>query len=82
MKLFYTICLQDRVNLVKNMNEIVKSLNDESFYWGTWAHVVPDEADESDFQEIAQDEELFDLVCEKFCKIISMQYFFCGGKIK
>lgn len=70
MKHFYTICLQDCVDLVKNMNEIVKSLNDESFYWGAWAHVVPDEADESDFQEIAQDEELFDLVCNTFLKIM------------
>lgn len=72
--------LVDRTEHVKAMNMIVRNLNDESAYmeWITW---VPDEAQEVDFVDIADDEELFDDVCRIFCNLIGRyrKHGFCFG---
>lgn len=72
--------LVDRTEHVKAMNMIVRNLNDESAYmeWITW---VPDEAQEVDFVDIADDEELFDEVCRIFCNLIGRyrKHGFCFG---
>ena len=60
----------ERKTALTYMDYLVRMLNDESFYWGIWTHVVPDEATDEDFDFIAHDEELWQLVCEKFCKIM------------
>ena len=52
--------VEDRkFELVKSMNIIVKELNNEEAYYGSWIYIVPDEADDEDFRDIAEDEELF-----------------------
>lgn len=51
--------LTERYNLVKSMDTIVKSLNDEGAYYNHWIYIVPDEADDDDFLDIAEDEETF-----------------------
>lgn len=72
--------LVDRTEHVKAMNMIVRNLNDESAYmeWITW---VPDEAQEVDFVDIADDEEMFDYVCRIFCNLIGRyrKHGFCFG---
>ena len=57
---------KEKFELVKSMNTIVKALNNEEAYYGSWIYLVPDEADDEDFQEIAEDEELFSSVVRCF----------------
>ena len=48
--------VEDRkFELVKSMNTIVKELNNEEAYYGSWIYIVPDEADDEDFRDIAED---------------------------
>ena len=50
----------EKFELLKAMNTIVKSLNNEEAYYGDWIYIVPDEADDEELQEIAfEDEETF-----------------------
>ena len=52
--------IEDRkFEMVKSMNTIVKELNNEEAYYGMWIYIVPDEATDEDFRDIAEDEELF-----------------------
>ena len=48
-----------KFELLKSMNTIVQALNNEDAYFGSWRYVVPDEADDEDFRDIAKDEDLF-----------------------
>ena len=50
---------KEKYELVKAMNEIVMSLNNEDAYYNHWIFIVPDEANDDDFYDIATDEELF-----------------------
>ena len=50
---------KERAEFVQSMNNVVKHLNDENAYIH-WITVVPDEAEQADFEDIADDEELFD----------------------
>lgn len=50
---------KERAEFVQSMNNVVKHLNDENAYMH-WIMVVPDEAEQADFEDIADDEELFD----------------------
>lgn len=50
---------KEKYELVKAMNAIVKSLNNEEAYYNHWIDIVPDEADDDDLYDIAIDEELF-----------------------
>ena len=49
----------ERADFVRSMNNIMVHMNDENAYM-KWIAVVPDGADEEDFEAIADDEELFD----------------------
>lgn len=60
----------DRFNLLKAMDFIIFSLDDETPYYQEWISVVPDCAEDDDFQFIANDNELYDLACRTFEKII------------
>ena len=71
-----------KYELVKAMNIIVKSLNDETGYYDYWVNIVPDEADDEDLMDIAYDEELledatnyFKTIMEEF---INDGIFICG----
>lgn len=59
-----------RVKLLEAMNEIIIAVNDEEAY-ERWTYVVPDEADHSDFVEIAEDDDLYRDVCKLFRKLLS-----------
>lgn len=50
---------KEKYELVKAMNTIVKSLNNEEAYYNHWIYIVPDGADDDDLYDIATDEELF-----------------------
>ena len=58
-----------RFDIIKGMNEIIKSLNDETAYYQVWIFTVPDEADDEDLMDIAENEDLFKDAVDDF--------FFC-----
>lgn len=60
---------KERAEFVQSMNNVVKHLNDENAYMH-WITVVPDEAEQTDFEDIADDEELFDEVVYLFKNIM------------
>lgn len=60
---------KERAEFVQSMNNVVKHLNDENAYMH-WITVVPDEAEQADFEDIADDEELFDEVVYLFKNIM------------
>lgn len=60
---------KERAEFVQSMNNVVKHLNDENAYMH-WITVVPDEAEQADFEDIADDEELFDEAVYLFKNII------------
>lgn len=60
---------KERAEFVQSMNNVVKHLNDENAYMH-WITVVPDEAEQADFDDIADDEELFDEVVYLFKNIM------------
>ncbi len=60
----------ERKMALRSMDYLVRMLNDESFYWDSWILIVPNEADEDDLDFIAHDEELWEHICDTFCKIM------------
>ena len=61
--------LKDRIRIIEAMHTIITSMNDERAYV-SWINTVPDEATYDDFEEIAQDTELYDEVCAKFTRLV------------
>ena len=61
--------MKERAEFVQSMNDVVKHLNDENAYMH-WITVVPDESEQADFEDIADDEELFDEVVYLFKNIM------------
>lgn len=47
---------REKYEVIKAMNTIVKSLNNENAYFGVWIFTVPDEADEEDLEDFAEEE--------------------------
>lgn len=60
---------RDRICFVKSMNTIISTMNDESAYL-SWIHLVPDQATEDDFRDIAESEELFTMTTELFLELL------------
>lgn len=54
-----------RFEILKMMHELVINMNNENAYM-SWIYLVPDEATEEDFMDIAEDESDFDEVCHMF----------------
>lgn len=70
--------------LIKSMNTIVKSLNDETGYYDYWIEIVPDEANDDDLMDIAYDEELLEDTIKCFKKIMEKYLtdgIFINGKL-
>lgn len=62
--------VQERFEALRSMNNIIKSMNDESAYTA-WIYVIPDEADDDELQEIAEeDEESFKEACNLFAYLV------------
>lgn len=60
----------EKFEALRSMNNIIKSMNDESAY-SAWIWIVPDGADDDELQEIAEeDEETFKDACNLFAKLI------------
>lgn len=66
--------LEERVNLLKDLDCQIKMLEDEIPY-EEWICAVPDGVDEEDYLEIAQDIEDFHSVCVLFCKLMTKYCF-------
>lgn len=67
----------EKFEALRSMNNIIKSMNDESAY-NAWIWIVPDEADDDELQEIAEeDEETFEDACKLFAKLVK-KYMKCG----
>lgn len=65
-----TSFVESRTILLAKLNSIIKMMNDEEAYM-TWIYLVPDEADWSDFNDIAEDDKMFEEVLEAFIRIFS-----------
>ena len=63
--------VQERFEVLKGMDTIIKSMNDESAY-SAWIYIIPDGADDDELQEIAEeDEESFEDACKLFAKLVN-----------
>lgn len=55
----------EKVSRLEQMNEVMKSMNNENCYYH-WIYLVPDEATEADFRDIAIDESSYEECCELY----------------
>ena len=60
----------DRIKMLESMHYLILSLNDENAYFGSWVYVVPDCPTDDDFEDIAEDSNHFNEVCELFTRLI------------
>lgn len=60
----------ERVELLKHMHEIVRSINDEDAYM-TWICLVPDCPTEEDFECIAEEDDDMQEIEQCFCRLIA-----------
>lgn len=58
-----------RIEKLRAMHNMVLNIDDESYYM-TWIYTVPDEPSDYDFEEIAEDVEMYNEVEELFKKLI------------
>ena len=56
---------QLRFIILNNMNEYVKNIKDENAHYCYWSYIIHD-----NLEEIAEDTELFNGVCQCFAKIV------------
>lgn len=61
--------IKERFEILKSMNSIVLSINDESAYM-SWIYLIPDQADDEDLMYCAEDEEIFAEACTLFRSLI------------
>lgn len=60
---------QERFEMLKAMNTIVKMLNNEGGYY-EWITTIPDEADDEELLDCCQYDEIFKEACESFRDIM------------
>ena len=58
-----------RFNLLKAMHDYIRFIDDERAYM-TWIYEVPDCPSDEDFRDIAEDQEMWEDVCELFSNLI------------
>ena len=58
----------DKVTFLKVLNELILATTDEDII-DSWLQIVPDQADDEDFKEIAEDEKLFSWTMNKFLNL-------------
>lgn len=61
-----------RIELLRAMNTVALTCNNEDCIDNFWLYAMPDHADDDDFDFIADDDEKFNHVCEAFSKMIEM----------
>ena len=64
-----TLEVKQRVCILRSMDYIIRTMQHENAY-EEWILVVPDEADEQDFEEIAQDDEGWSETCSWFRTLV------------
>lgn len=62
--------LIEKFEMMKAMNLIIKSMNDETPYFDDWILLIPDEADDYDLMMCAENEEIFKDACILFRALI------------
>lgn len=78
---------KEKFFMLKSMNELVKCINDETAYYGSWILIVPDEASDEELADIASDEddEIYADACKLFAKLVAKYYptggFYIGEKV-
>lgn len=65
-----TYAIKMRAQQLEHMHQLMILANDEELYW-RWATLVPDEATNEDFYDIAEDEEDYNEACDLFCTLIA-----------
>lgn len=60
---------QERFELLKAMNTIVKMLNHEGGYY-EWINTIPDEADDEELLDCCEYDDIFKEACESFRDIM------------
>lgn len=60
---------ESRMQLIKAMHIVVCSMNDEEAY-EKWIYLVPDCATADDFDDIAQDDDLYGDCCDLFRELV------------
>ena len=60
-----------RANLMGGMNEYIKEIGDEEIY-DLWVQVFPDECDEETLMEIAEDDEIWLCVVNRFAACLKI----------
>lgn len=73
-KILFADNIEDMAEIVKAMNIIVKGLNNENAYYYDWIDIVPDEATDDDFKDIAENDEIMTDTLKRF-KYIIAKYF-------
>lgn len=64
--------IKSRVQQLKKWNEEIMNIDDEEAYYGHWILIVPDEATQEDFEEMAEDLEFYEEVKELYTKLIKL----------
>lgn len=67
--------VKNRLECIKAMHTLMLNLNDEEPYYNRWIYIVPDGADDSDFEYIAEDEETFEMAVNCFCSVFKNIHF-------
>ena len=67
------LTLNERIKIVKEMHKYVSDVvGYDDLYYDVWcANAVPDGADETDFENIAEDLDLWRLAVRVFCEVVS-----------
>ena len=60
-----------RANIMGGMHEYIKEIGDEEIY-GLWVHVFPDECDEDELMEMAEDDEIWKCVVNRFAACLNI----------
>lgn len=68
-EIYASIRQHERMSVLRSMDYLIRMMNHEDAY-EIWILVVPDEADECDFMDIAQDDEEYESVCRTFVKLV------------
>ena len=64
----------ERYEAIKAMNTLVKCLNNEEAYYGSWIYVVPDEASDDELMEIASEDYQEDTFKEASALFLQLMY--------
>lgn len=74
--------MQERFEYMQIMHKMILSMNNEEAYM-TWIYTVPDMPSDEDLREIAEDDDMFQEVCNLYRRLLEVyggDGFFIGGR--